>query len=270
MSLAMALAAAQGAKNVVLLGDPQQLEQPQRAAHPEGSEIAALSHLIGDSQTITEGQGLFLDTTYRMHPNICRFTSEQYYESRLGSEPTLKNQVITGPTLKSAQLIYQPVDHTGNQARSEEEATHIANLVQNLTTQPHQWFNSDQIAAPLTGSDILVVAPYNAQVALLRQYLSEQVRVGTVDKFQGQQAPVVIYSMTSSTTADAPRGMPFLFSPNRFNVATSRARCSVFVVGSPALIMAECQKPEHIAWANGLCRFVEMARYDIIRNNPSR
>ena len=260
MSLAMALTAARAAKNVVLLGDPQQLEQPQKAAHPEGSEIAALAHLIGDNQTIDASQGLFLDTTYRMHPAICHFTSEQYYEDRLQSLPGLENQRLLNNNDKPLQqLTFIPVEHTGNQSRSEEEANKISALVQQLLDETHQWTDKDNCSKPLQPKDILVVAPYNAQVSHLRNALPQNIRVGTVDKFQGQQAPVVIYSMTSSSVEDAPRGMEFLFSPNRFNVATSRAKCAVFVVGSPALVQADCKTPQQIQWVNGLCRFVELA-----------
>ncbi len=259
MSLAMALTAARAAKNVVLLGDPQQLEQPQRAAHPEGSHIAALAHLIGDRQTIREEQGLFLDTTYRMHPNICTFTSDQYYEGRLHAQLNLARQTITGSAFNDAQLVYHPFEHTGNQARSEEEAQAIASMIQTMLERPHHWTDSENRQSQIQPPDILVIAPYNAQVALLKRVLPDGVRIGTVDKFQGQQAPVVFYSMTSSSVEDAPRGMGFLFSPNRFNVATSRAKCTVIVVGSPALIYAQCSTPVQIQWANGLCRFVELA-----------
>ena len=260
MSLAMALTAARAARNVVLLGDPQQLEQPQRAAHPEGSDIAALAHLIGDRQTIRDEQGLFLDTTYRMHPHICELTSSQYYDGRLHAEPKLVRQTITGPTISKTQLTFHPVKHTGNQARSEEEASAIQSLIHGLLAQPHQWTDINGEQHQIEPHDILVIAPYNAQVALLTRLLPDGVRVGTVDRFQGQQAPVVFYSMTSSSIEDAPRGMGFLFSPNRLNVATSRARCAVFVVASPTLINADCKTPEQIQWANGLCRFVEMAK----------
>ena len=260
MSLATALAVARAAKNVILLGDPQQLEQPQRATHPEGSNVAALAHLIGDQQTINDKQGLFLGTTYRMHPNICNFTSDQYYEQKLTAAPELISQIISGPSPQSnQQLVFKPVLHTNNQNRSEEEAVAINELVNSLITKNHQWTDSKNESHNLEAKHFLVVAPYNAQVSLLRQNLPERVRVGTVDKFQGQQAPVVIYSLTSSTAAEAPRGMSFLFSPNRFNVATSRARCTVFVFGSPELVMAECKTPEQIKWANGLCRYVEYA-----------
>lgn len=260
MSLAMALTAAHAAKNVVLLGDPQQLEQPQKAAHPEGSEVAALAHLIGDDQTIDENHGLFLDTTYRMHPDICHFTSEQYYDSRLESLPGLENQRLSRNNNSLDQhLMFVPVEHSGNQSRSDEEAVKIAALVTELLDGSHEWTDKDNIAKVLQPEDILVVAPYNAQVSHLRNTLPPNVKVGTVDKFQGQQAPVVIYSMTSSSVEDAPRGMSFLFSPNRFNVATSRAKCSVYVAGSPELFNADCQTPQQIQWVNGLCRYIELS-----------
>ena len=194
MSLAMALAAARAAKNLVLLGDPQQLEQPQKATHPEGSHIAALAHLIGDQQTITEEQGLFLDTTYRMHPAICDFTSNQYYDGRLSSLPALKNQTIKGAGPHTGeQMMYVPVNHTGNQSRSIEEAESIKYLVDSLLTTPHEFIDKDGCSEALTRADILIVAPYNAQVSLLQRTLPHIENIGTVDKFQGRQAPIVIY-----------------------------------------------------------------------------
>lgn len=271
MSLAMALAAARAAKNLVLLGDPQQLEQPQKATHPEGSHIAALAHLIGDPQTITEKQGLFLDTTYRMHPTICDFTSNQYYDGRLASLPALKYQTIKGATPHTGeQLIYTPVTHTGNQSRCIEEAEAIKDLVDSLLTTPHEFITKDGSSEALTREHILIVAPYNAQVGLLRRLLPHIENIGTVDKFQGRQAPIVIYSMTSSSVANAPRGMSFLFSPNRFNVATSRARASVFVFGNPDLVMAECKTPEQIKWANGLCRYIELSHQWVNNTDVNR
>ena len=111
----------------------------------------------------------------------------------------------------------------------------------------------------LTLDDFLFIAPYNAQVRLLEEKLPPGARIGSVDRFQGQEAPVVIYSMTSSTPEDAPRGMGFLYSPNRFNVATSRARCAVILVGSPALFEPDCKSVDQMRWTNALCRFREMA-----------
>ena len=265
MSLAIVLAAGRGAKNIVLLGDPQQLEQPQKAAHPEGSHIAALTHVIDGNQTISEDQGLFLNTTYRMHPKICQFTSEQYYEKKLTSQSDLIKQTINGSSdFARKQLFFVPVDHNGNQSRSEEEANKIKEAINSLLDGNHQWTTHEGVKETINAEHILVVAPYNAQVALLQRKLQEStvteaIKVGTVDKFQGQEAPIVIYSLTSSSSEDAPRGMSFLFSPNRFNVATSRARCTVLVFGSPHLAAAECKTPIQIRWANGLCRYVEMA-----------
>ena len=265
MSLATALAAGRGAKNIVMLGDPQQLEQPQKAAHPEGSHIAALTHLIDGKQTVSEDQGLFLNTTYRMHPRICQFTSEQYYEAKLTSHSDRVKQIINGSAeYTGKQLCFIPIDHNGNQSRSDEETIAIQETITTLLDGSHQWTTHEGVNETLNAEHILVVAPYNAQVELLKRTLGEnpttkEVSVGTVDKFQGQEAPIVIYSLTSSSSEDAPRGMSFLFSPNRFNVATSRARCTVLVFGSPHLATAECKTPEQIRWANGLCRYLEMA-----------
>lgn len=268
MSLSYVLAASRAAKNIVLLGDPQQLEQPQRGAHPEGSDISALSHLLGDAATIQKGSGIFIETTRRLNPEICQFTSELFYEGRLKSLPGLENQKIGGGTaFDGAGLFHVPALHTGNQDRSPAEAHLIEVIVRNLLAIG-TWTNEKGQTQPLTAKDILIVAPYNAQVSALMNQLPE-LRIGTVDKFQGQEAPVVIYSMTSSSVADAPRGMSFLFNPHRLNVATSRARCVCILVASPRLFEAECRTIEQMRWANALCRYLEMAKtVDTIRPIP--
>lgn len=136
----------------------------------------------------------------------------------------------------------------------------ITELVHTLTTQGFSFTDRHQETAPLKPDDILIVAPYNAQVAALKARLPElSERIGTVDKFQGQEAPVVIYSMTSSSPDDAPRGMEFLYNPNRFNVATSRARALCILVGSPHLMNPHCRTPQQMKMANGFCRFGELA-----------
>jgi uncharacterized protein len=258
MSLSQVLAASRSAKNLILLGDPQQLEQPQRGAHPEGSDVAALTYLMDGYPTMPEGKGLFLDTTRRMHPNISAFTSELFYEGRLKSLEGLENQLITGGTpFDGAGLFYVPVEHKGNQNKSPEEITAIAKIVDELLATG-RWTNEKGETRTLTKEDILIVAPYNAQVAGLIERLPNM-RIGTVDKFQGKEAPVVIYSMTASTTDDAPRGMNFLFSPNRLNVATSRARSVCILVAAPKLLEPECKTIDQMKWANALCRFREMS-----------
>jgi uncharacterized protein len=259
MSLSQALAASRSARNLILLGDPQQLEQPQRGAHPEGSDVAALTYLLDGHLTMPGGKGLFLDTTWRMHPGISRFTSEMFYEGRLKSVEGLEKQVITGGNpFDGAGLFYVPVEHKGNQNKSLEEIAVVGDIVNKLL-RIGKWTDGNGNTRPLTRQDILIVAPYNAQVSALIEKLQD-VPIGTVDKFQGREAPVVIYSMTASTIADAPRGMSFLFSPNRLNVATSRARSVCILVAAPKLLEPECKTIEQMRWANALCRFREMAR----------
>ncbi len=264
MSLAQALAAARAARNIVLLGDPQQLEQPRKGSHPEGADIAALVHLVGKERpTIADDQGLFLDSTYRLHPAICGFTSELYYENRLRPTAGLQLQTLQGDTpFAGAGLFLVEVRHEGNQAQSQEEVKAVAAIVESILKDGVSWTDRHEKTRPIQATDILVVAPYNAQVGALSRELGGRGvrRVGTVDKFQGQEAPIVIYSCTSSSPQDAPRGMPFLYDPHRFNVATSRAQGLVIVVASPALFEPDCRTPEQMLWANGLCRYRELAK----------
>jgi len=261
MSLSQALAASRAAKNLVLLGDPQQLEQPQRGAHPENSGIAALTHLLDGDVVMPEGKGLFLNETRRIHPNIAQFTSEIFYKGQLKALPGLENQCIQGGTrFDGAGLFYVPVEHRANQNRSAEEIEKIKEIVDELLTKG-SWSNAKKEVAPLTPNDILIVAPYNAQVDALKEAIPVlRDNIGTVDKFQGREAPVVIYSLAASTVQDAPRGLNFIFNPNRLNVATSRARCICILVASPALFEAECNSVEQMRWANGVCRYREMSR----------
>lgn len=260
MSLSQVLAASRAAKNLVLLGDPQQLEQPQRGAHPEGSDIAALTYLLDGHKTMPEDKGLFLGITRRLHPAIAKFTSEVFYEGRLHSLPGLEKQVIEGNIpFTGGGLYYVSVDHSGNQNKSKEEIDAVIRIVEQLTGPNVSWTNSKGEKNKLQPHDIVIVAPYNAQVSALKEKLPGM-RIGTVDKFQGQEAAVVIYSMTSSSPEDAPRGMSFLFSPNRLNVATSRAQCICILVAAPKLLEPECKTIDQMRWANALCRFRELAR----------
>ena len=261
MALSNVLAVAPSAKSLVLLGDPQQLEQPLQSSHPEGSDVAALKHWLGLHTTMPIDKGLFLDVTWRLHPSISAFTSEVYYENRLTSKKGLENQAIGGETeFSGSGLRYVPVEHTGNTARSVEEANVIFDLVGKLTDGSATWINENQESQVLMSEDILIVAPYNAQVALLQERIPQLASsIGTVDKFQGQEAPVVIYSMTSSSPEDAPRGMEFLYSPNRFNVATSRPRAICILVGNPSLLEPQCKSPSQMRMANGFCRYRELS-----------
>jgi hypothetical protein len=260
MSLANVLACAPAGRSLVLLGDPQQLEQPQKGSHPEGSDVSALAHLLEGRRTIGEKQGLFLAETRRLHPAICDFTSEMFYEGRLASFRGLERQEIGAPEpFSGAGLWFVPVVHEGNQTYSLEEVSRVIALVDFITREGVEWTDGDGKRKPLSLDDVLIVAPYNDQVNRLADSLPGGARVGTVDKFQGQQAAVVIYSLTTSAPEDAPRGMEFLYDLHRFNVATSRARCACILVGSARLFSPECRTPQQMELANVLCRYAEMS-----------
>jgi len=259
MSLANVLAVSQAAESVVLLGDPRQLEQPIKGSHPDGVDVSALDHILGSHATVPPDRGLFLEQTWRLHPSICAFNSELFYDGRLLAQQGLENQQIksTG-RVHGAGLRYLGVDHTGNQSSSPEEADQVRDLVAEILGTGTTWIDRNGGEALVGLDDILVIAPYNAQVFELQERIPGA-RIGTVDKFQGQEAPIVIYSMTTSSHADAPRGMEFLYSANRLNVATSRAKCICIVVASPRLFEAECRTPRQMQLANAFCRYLELA-----------
>jgi uncharacterized protein len=253
VSLADALAMGTAARTLVLLGDPLQLAQVRQGIHPDGSGASALEYLLGDAQTIPEDRGLFLDRSWRMHPDVCRFISDAFYDSRLESAPGCERQ----DTAFGTGLRFIPVEHEANRRESVEEANAIlAELRQILGSE---WTDAQGLARRLGLQDILVVAPYNDQVALLTDILPEGARVGTVDKFQGQEATVVFFSMTTSSGEEMPRNLGFLFSRNRLNVAVSRAHCLAYIVASPRLLEIECRSIEQMRMANALCLFVEEA-----------
>ena len=259
MALANVLAVSQAATSIVMLGDPQQLDQPVQGSHPEGTDVSALHHLLGGEQTIAADRGLFLAETWRLHPEICAYTSELFYEGRLHPRPGLELQEIrsTG-RVSGTGLRYVAVPTEGNQSSSPEEADCVRDLVNEILASGTTWIDKHGIEHPITLQDILIIAPYNAQVFELQDRIAGA-RIGTVDKFQGQEAPIVIYSMTTSSYADAPRGMEFLYSLNRLNVATSRAKCICILVASPSVFEAQCRTPRQMQLANAFCRYLELA-----------
>ena len=263
LSLANVLAMAPAARSLVLLGDPQQLEQPAKGSHPEGVGASALEHLLRDygeeaPQTIPRHRGLFLERTHRLPPALCAYTSEMFYESRLGNVPATNANAVGG-ALEGARLWRSLVPHEGNQSSSEEEAERVRELYEALLSGGATAEVKGE-RRRLTSHDVMVVSPYNAQLTVIGRKLPTGARVGTVDKFQGQEAPVVIYSMATSSPEDAPRGMEFLYSLSRLNVATSRAQCASIVVASPRLFEPECRTPRQMLLANALCRYAELAR----------
>jgi len=259
MSLADVLAVSQAAEKLVLLGDPQQLERPTKGSHPDGAEKSALEHLLNGRKTIAEDMGFLLPESWRLHPKVCDYTSPLFYDGKLSSHAIARSRVIEGHAwIRGAGLWYVPAEHEGNRNSSEEEVELVARIAESLMKRGVKWFYSAGNSRALNGDEILIMAPYNAQVSDLKARLPK-IRIGTVDKFQGQEAPVVIYSLTTSSPEEAPHGMEFLYSLNRLNVATSRAMTAVIVVGSPKLFEPECRTPRQMQLANALCAYREMA-----------
>jgi predicted RecB family nuclease len=251
-ALADAIAVGTAARNLVLLGDPNQLSQVSQGAHPPGANASVLSHLLGEDETVRPGMGLFLEQTWRLRPEVNAYVSETFYEGRLEPAPvTSARSIADGNGVR-----FLAVEHGGHSQASPEEAAAVAAEIARLVRTPYV---EDGVERELRHGDFIVVAPYNAHVRCLREKLAEAVRVGTVDKFQGQEATVAFFSMASSSGEDVPRGLDFLFSRNRLNVAVSRARCLAYVVASPRLLDTECRTVEQMRLVNALCRFGEFA-----------
>ena len=265
VSLANVIAMSGAARSVVLLGDPNQLPQVSQGVHPEGAGASGLEHLLGGATTIDGTRGLFLETTWRMHPAVNDYISETFYDGRLTTDPSTKRQSVRADDaeLDGAGIRFAGLAHEGNSSTSAQEASDVADAVARLVGQ--SWTDARGTTRRLGLSDILVVAPYNAHVAAIagaveaRLGTGARVPVGTVDKFQGQEGAVAIYSMASSSQDDAPRDMEFLYTRNRLNVAVSRARAVAIVVASPTLLDASCRTSGQMQLVDALCRLVETA-----------
>jgi AAA domain len=257
VSLADGLAVGSSCRNMILLGDPQQLAHVAQGGHPEGTAVSALAHVLDGEATIPPERGLFINVSRRMHPDVCEFVSEISYRGELHSLPGCAVQRVDSRGLAGTGLRWFPVAHEGNRRESPEEGDIIARqaalLAGGTMTGP------DGSTVPIEQAGVMVVTPYNAQVRLLRERLPDWIEVGTVDKFQGREAAVVFFSMATSSGEDVPRNAEFLYSRNRLNVAVSRAKCLAVLVASPALLTVRCQKVEQMRLVNALCRFVELA-----------
>jgi len=256
VSLANTVAMGVSARNVILVGDQMQLSQPLKGSHPGRSGRSALDHLLDGAATVPPERGVFLSKTRRMHPDLCRFISDAFYDSRLVAEARNERQrLVLGPNadpaLAPTGLRFISIEHEGCSQKSEPEAERIRQLYRSLLNQ--QWTNLKGETQGIGIRDILVVSPYNMQVNFLRSRLPEGAQVGTVDKFQGQQAPVVLISMATSSGDDLPRQIEFLYSRNRLNVAISRARCLAVIVASPRLLETSCSTIEQMRLVNALC-----------------
>ena len=257
VSLANVVAMGTSARNVVLVGDQMQLSQPIKGTHPGGSGRSALEHLLEGHATVPVDQGVFLPVTRRMHPDLCRFVSDAVYDGRLESEESTANQrlgvdvALDPEALAPAGLRFVDVHHSGRTQRSPEEATRLDVTYRALLGT--RWTDRHGETHPIGVEDILVVSPYNMQVELLKKALPDGARVGTVDKFQGQEAPVVLVSMATSSGDDLPRNIEFLYSRNRLNVAISRARCLAVAYASPRLLEIPCSTIAQMELVDGLC-----------------
>jgi predicted RecB family nuclease len=258
LALADCVAAANAARNLILLGDPLQLAQVSQAEHPDGSGASVLEHVLGGHATISDEQGVFISETRRMHPDVCSFISNQIYEGRLTSHASCAQQT----TQFGTGLRWLRAEHVGRSTESSEESKIVG--AQILSMLGTEWTNQKGESAPLVASDFMVVAPYNDQVNLLRREFDRTpglagVKAGTVDKFQGREAPVVFFTMTTSSSEDMPRGPEFLFSRNRLNVAVSRARCLAYLVCTEELLNSRARTIEEMRLIGTLSSFVEYA-----------
>lgn len=240
------------AKNIVMIGDPCQLPQVIQASHPEPASLSCLEWMLGASRLVEPEKGIFLEETWRMHPKLCKYISEQFYEGRLHANPDTVHQAVLTPSLPEAGAYHVPVTHQEPRMQHcEEEGQAINSVIGRLLKG--SWRDRHRVTKPIKPKDIIVVAPFNAQVNMLRELLPDAVRVGTVDKFQGQEAAVALVSMTSTSADDTPRGMGFLLSRNRINVALSRGKALSLVFASPRLLASNCKSANQIRLVNALC-----------------
>jgi uncharacterized protein len=273
-SLANAVAVGQAAYNLVLVGDQMQLAQVTKGCHPGESGVSCLEYFLAGKPTVPQHLGIFLEASRRMHPDVCRFVSDAVYEGRLVTIPeTARHRILTcqpdhpchpersegsSPVITAETgIVWVPVEHDGCEQKSDEECEKIVAIVDELLRR--RVVDHDGVERPMTENDVLVVTPFNLQVRCLREKLPSGIRIGSVDKFQGQEAPVVIVSLCSSTLEDSPRGASFLLNPNRLNVAVSRAEALAIVVGCPELMDVRCRSVEEMRLVNLLCHLVQYA-----------
>ena len=249
VSLANAVAMSRSATNLVLMGDQMQLEQPIQGTHPGDAALSVLQYSLKDPArslpdapvfhpVVPANAGIFLGETRRMHSSVCSFISESIYEGRLTAHPDCDHQQIALPpnailATKEHGIIFSPVEHEGNTQRSEEEVLRVVGLVKELLGRSYT--DKDEVTRPLGLNDILIMSPYNAQVSALKRSLPDGARIGSVDRFQGQEAPVCIFSLASSYGEYGSRGLGFILDQNRINVAISRAQCVAIVVADPRI-----------------------------------
>jgi uncharacterized protein len=272
VSVANVVAMGTAAKNIVLVGDQMQLGQPIQGVHPGEAGMSILDFLLRGQPTVAPDRGIFLNHTRRLHPSVCRFISDAFYEGRLAPHPGNERRriVFDAPIDRIGPdgIYFLPEDHIGCSQKSEEEGRTIKQYYGRLLGR--QFVDRDGSTRAMSGEDILVVSPYNVQVNYLKSILPAGARVGTVDKFQGQEAPIVLVSMATSDAECTPRDIDFLFSPNRLNVAISRAQCLAIVVASPKLLETPCRTIDQLRLVNKFCQLAEYATDCYKRLSPAR
>jgi superfamily I DNA and/or RNA helicase len=271
VSLANAVATARSARNLVLLGDQMQLEQPVQGSHPGDAGLSALHYALKDTEKSKEDapvfhavvpadRGLFLGESRRMHPNVCRFISESIYESRLGSIPECAKQKIALPgsgavfITKESGIVFCGIEHDGNIQQSDEEVVRVKAIYDEMLGRAYT--SKDGTTKALALDDFLFIAPYNAQVRALKATLPAGARIGSVDKFQGQEAAVCILSLCSSYGEYGSRGLKFILDRSRINVAISRAKCLAVVVGDSRIANSPASSIPEMMLLNLCCKLV--------------
>lgn len=256
VSLANLIAMGVSARNIVLIGDQMQLGQPIRGVHPGSSGSSTLEYLLQGASVVPPDRGIFLGTTWRMHENICRFISDAVYDGQLSPDPSNRNRSLILSSTADSHLLengvqFIAVDHQNCRQKSEEEGEIVKHLYSSLLEQRYRDQKGD--AHNMTPRDILIISPYNVQVNYLESILPPGARVGTVDKIQGQEAEVVLFSMATSSADDLPRDFEFFYSKKRLNVAISRAKTLAILIANPKILQICCNEIEQMRLVNTLC-----------------
>lgn len=258
VALANLVAVSSATRNIILMGDQMQLEQPIQGAHPGDAGKSALEFMLGDHAVVPLDQGIFLERTYRMHPDVCRPLSEIVYEGKLVTAKENEKIHLDIPESNlitiNTGVLSVTTQHEDNRQSSEEEVVKVQELIDEIVTG--QFTDNQGVTKDITKEDILVVAPYNMQVNLLKEKLDDDIQIGTIDKFQGQQAPVVIVSIGASDVNESARGLDFVLDINRLNVAVSRAQALAVIVHNEGLHLCDVQSVAQIEKVNLFCRLI--------------